>query len=106
MDKKGKEGEEGDRRRREREKGEEGEREGKRTIETLLIRHIINQQNAHGTTVISGSNGTETLLTSSIPNLQLDTLVIELDGANLKVNADGGDEGGGEAVFAESKQTA
>jgi hypothetical protein len=97
----GREGEGGRRERKERRS-----RRRKRTIETLLIRHIVNQQNTHSTTVISSSNGTEALLASSIPDLQLDTLVIELDGANLKVNADGGDEGGGKAVFAESQQTA
>ena len=81
-------------------------RRGKRTVETLLIRHIVDQQNTHGASVVSGGDGAEALLTSGIPDLQLDTLVVELDGTNLEVDADGGDEGGGEAVFAESQQTA
>jgi hypothetical protein len=72
------------------------------TVETLLIRHIIDEQDTHGTTVISSSDGTETLLTSSIPNLQLDTLAIKLNGTNLEINADCGDEGWRETVFAET----
>ena len=82
------------------------EKEVKRTIETLLIRHIVDQQDSHGTSVVSSSDGAEALLTSSIPDLQLDALVVELDGADLKVNANGGDEGRRKAVFAESQQTA
>jgi hypothetical protein len=89
-----------------REKGKREEKGRKRTVETLLIRHIVDQQNTHGTTVVSGSDGAEALLASGIPDLQLDALVVELDGADLEVNADGGDERGGEAVFAESQQTA
>ena len=39
-------------------------------------------------------------------NLQLDALPVELDCANLEVNADGRDEGGGPCVVAETeKQT-
>jgi len=41
-------------------------------------------------------------LACGIPDLQLDALAVELDGADLEVNADGGDERGGEAVLAES----
>ena len=45
-------------------------------------------------------------MTSGIPDLEFDALAVELDGADLEVDADGGDEGGGEAVFAESQQAA
>jgi hypothetical protein len=64
----------------------------KRTIEALLVRHVVNQQDTHSATVISSSDGAETLLASSIPDLELDTLAIEFDCADLEVNADGGDE--------------
>ena len=78
----------------------------KLTVKTLLIRNIIDEQDAHGATVISGGNGTETLLTSGIPDLKLDALAIELDSTNLEVNANGGDERGRKRVFAESQQAA
>ena len=39
-------------------------------------------------------------------NLELHGLALELDGANLEVDADGGDERGREGVFTESQQTA
>lgn len=41
-----------------------------------------------------------------IPYLQLYPLAIELDGSDLEVNADGGDERGGEGVLAEAQQAA
>jgi hypothetical protein len=45
-------------------------------------------------------------LTGGIPYLQLHALAVELDGADLEVDADGGDERGRERVFAEAQQTA
>ena len=74
----------------------------KRTIEALLVRHVVDKQNTHGSTVVGGGDGAEALLACGIPDLQLDALAVELDGADLEVNADGGDERGGEAVLAES----
>jgi hypothetical protein len=41
-------------------------------------------------------------LPSSIPYLQLHTLAVQLDGSDLEINADGGNEGRREAVFAEA----
>jgi len=45
-------------------------------------------------------------LPGRIPYLQLDTLSVELDRADLEVDADSRDEAGREAVFAEAQQTA
>lgn len=64
----------------------------KRTIEALLVRHVVDQQDTHSATVVSGSDGAETLLASGIPDLKLDALAIQLNCADLEVNADGGDE--------------
>lgn len=77
-----------------------------RTVEALLIGDIVNQQDAHGTSVVGSGDCAEALLTSGIPYLQLDTLAVQLYRADLEVDADGGDEGGGEGVFAEAQQTA
>jgi hypothetical protein len=90
---------------------EVGRRRGKwiwaqRTVEASLVCHIVDEQDAHGAAVVGGSNGAETLLAGRVPYLQLDTLAVKLDGADLEVDADGGDEGRGEGVFAEAQQTA
>lgn len=78
----------------------------RRTIKTPLIRNVIHQQNAHGATVVGGSDGAEALLPRRVPDLQLDALAVQLDGSYLEVDADGCDEGRGEGVFAEAQQTA
>lgn len=45
-------------------------------------------------------------MTCRIPYLQLYALAVELNRADLEVDADGGDERGSERVFAEAQQTA
>jgi hypothetical protein len=62
------------------------------TVETSLICHIVHQQNSHRTAVVRCCDGAETLLTRCVPDLQLHALAVELDGADLEVDADGGDE--------------
>ena len=41
-------------------------------------------------------------LTCSIPNLELDSLPVQLDRPDLEVDADGSNEGRSEGVFTES----
>lgn len=76
------------------------------TVKALLIRNIINQQNAHRSSIVSGRNRPEAFLASGIPYLQLHPLAVELYGPDLEVDADCGDEGGGEGVFAEAEEAA
>ena len=76
------------------------------TIETPLIRDIINQQNAHRTPIVSRGDGPESLLPRRVPYLQLHSLAVEFDGADLEIYAYGGDERGSEAVFTEAEETA
>jgi len=45
-------------------------------------------------------------LTRRIPDLELDALAVQLDGADLEVDADRGDEGWRERVLAEAQQAA
>ena len=73
------------------------------TIEALLICHIINEQYTHRTAIVSRRDGSETFLARRIPNLQLDTLAVQLDRPDLEIDADGRDEGRGERVFAEAQ---
>jgi len=64
----------------------------KRTVETLLIGNIVDEQNAHGSSVVGGGDGSESFLTGGIPYLQLDALAVQLYRANLEVDANSGDE--------------
>ena len=77
-----------------------------RTVKRSLIRHVVYKQNPHGAPVICGRDCPETLLPRSVPDLQLDALAVKLDGADFEVDADGGDEGRGERVFAEPEEAA
>jgi len=64
----------------------------KRTVEALLIGNIVDKQDAHGSSVVGGGDGSESLLTSGVPYLQLDALAVQLYRANLEVDANSGDE--------------
>ena len=45
-------------------------------------------------------------MSSGVPYLQLHTLAVKLDRADLEVDSDGGNERRSEGVFAEAQQTA
>jgi hypothetical protein len=76
------------------------------TLERPLIGHVVNQEDAHRATVVGSRDGSETFLTSCVPDLQFHSLSVQLDCANLEVNTDGCNEGRGERVLAEAQQTA
>ena len=48
---------------------------------------------------LTSRNGSEPFLTSGIPYLKLDAFAIQLDGANLKVDTNGSDEGWCEGII-------
>jgi hypothetical protein len=77
-----------------------------RTVEGALVCGVIDEQDAHGATVVGRGDGTETLLTGRIPDLELDSLAIELNRADLEVDADRRNEGRGEGILAEAQETA
>lgn len=77
-----------------------------RTVERPLVGDVVYQQDAHGTSVVRGGDGAEPLLAGGIPDLQLDTLAIELDCPDLEVDTDRRDEGRREGVLAETQQAA
>jgi len=56
------------------------------------------------TSVVGRSNGPEALLSGCVPNLKLHSLAVELDGADFKVHADGGDVALGVGVIGKSEQ--
>ena len=56
-------------------------------VESSLISAIVNQDNAHGSLVVSLGDCAEPLLSSCVPYLQLDSLVIDINFLDFKVNA-------------------
>lgn len=58
-------------------------------VERVHVRHIVNDADTVSATVVRGSDGSETLLTGGVPNLQLHCLSIELDGPDFEVDTDG-----------------
>jgi hypothetical protein len=56
-----------------------------------LVGDVVDDDDAVRSTVVTGRDGTEALLSGGIPNLQLDGLAVELNGADLKVHSNGAD---------------
>jgi len=54
-----------------------------------LFSTVISEDNSHSSLIVCLSNGAESLLTSSIPDLELYTLSFNLHSLNLEVNAYG-----------------
>lgn len=70
------------------------------TLKGSLVGDVVDEEDAHGTAIVGCRDGSESLLASSVPYLQLHPLAIQLDGPDLEVDADGRDEGGREGVLA------
>jgi len=71
--------------------------------ESLSVGDVIHQQNSLRSTKVRSSDGAEPLLPCSIPDLQLYSLIVQLDILNFEVDTDGGDEGGGKCLVRVSK---
>lgn len=56
-------------------------------VESSLISAIVNQDDPHGSLVVSLSDGAEPLLPSCVPHLQLDPLIIDINFLNFEVYA-------------------
>ena len=69
-----------------------------------LVSNIKDNDDTVGTAVVRRGNGPETLLTSGIPNLQLDGLTVELNGPHLEIHTNGGDVGLGVGVISKTKE--
>jgi hypothetical protein len=75
-------------------------------IEGLLICAVIDQNNTHSSLVVSLGDGPESFLSCSVPYLQLNALIVNVNLFDLKVNPDGGHMTDWEAVVCESEQDA
>lgn len=56
----------------------------------LVLADIVDKEGADGTAVVCRGNCTVSFLTSSIPNLCLDSLGVDLNGARGEFDTDGG----------------
>lgn len=54
---------------------------------SLMLADIINEESADSTTVVGRGNSPVAFLTSSIPNLCLDSFGINLDGSGCKLHS-------------------
>lgn len=79
---------------------------GRFTRKGVLVDDGVDQEDAHGASVVGGGDGLEALLAGGVPDLELDQLPVELDRADLEVDPDGGDEGRVEGVLGEPDQEA
>lgn len=76
------------------------------TLKAPPIGNIIHKQNTLRTPKITSGNSPKPFLSGSIPNLQFDPFTIHFNILDLKVDADGGDEGGGEGIVGVSEEEA
>ena len=72
--------------------------------ERVPIGQVIGDNDTVRTSIIARRDSLETILTSGIPNLQLDGLAIDLDRADLEVDTNGRHEAIMEDIISESEQ--
>ena len=72
--------------------------------ERVSISQIVRDDNTVCASIVARRDSLETILTSGIPNLQLDGLTVDLDRANLEVDTNGGHEAIMEDIIGESEQ--
>ena len=75
-------------------------------VEGLVVGDVVDDDDAVGSAVVGRGNGAEALLPRGVPNLELDGLAVELDGADLEVDPDGGDVRLGVGVVGKSEEEA
>ena len=75
-------------------------------VEGLHIGDIVHYGNTVGTAVVGGGDGAEALLSSGIPDLKLDGLPVQVQGADLEIDTDGADVGLGVGIIDETEEEA
>ena len=58
-------------------------------VEGLLLGDVVDQESANSTAVVGARDGSEVLLSCGVPDLQLDVLVVYLDGLGPEFHPDG-----------------
>lgn len=72
------------------------------TIERFFIRHIVDEENSHSSTVVGSRDCPEAFLPRSVPYLQLHSLAVQVNCSDLKVDADSRYKRRRERVFAKA----
>jgi hypothetical protein len=75
-------------------------------VEALHIRNVIDDNYPMSSPVVATGDGSESLLSCCVPDLQLDGLPVHLDRANLEVNTDRADVAVDVGVVRESEEEA
>jgi hypothetical protein len=68
-----------------------------------LVSDVVDYNDAVSASVITRSDGSESLLAGCVPDLQLDCLAIQLDGSDFEVDANGANVALGVRVVLEGK---
>lgn len=76
------------------------------SCETLFIGHVIHNNDTVCPSVVAAGDGTESLLTSCIPNLQLDYFPVDLNSSDFEVDAYGTNVGFGVSIISETQEKA
>ena len=58
------------------------------SVERIAVSNVVNHNDTMGALVVTRCNRLESLLASSVPDLQLADLLVDVDGANLEVDSD------------------
>ena len=72
--------------------------------ERLSVRHVVHDDDSVSASVISGSDGAESLLSGRVPDLQFNPFAVNGHRADFKVHSDGGDVVAAKRVIGESDQ--
>eukprot|EP00315_Gephyrocapsa_oceanica_P002533 CAMPEP_0185340838 /NCGR_PEP_ID=MMETSP1363-20130426/98327_1 /TAXON_ID=38817 /ORGANISM="Gephyrocapsa oceanica, Strain RCC1303" /LENGTH=272 /DNA_ID=CAMNT_0027940067 /DNA_START=526 /DNA_END=1342 /DNA_ORIENTATION=+ len=72
--------------------------------EGLLVGDVVDEEDAHGAAVVGRRDGLEPLLPRRVPDLQFDSLAVQLHAPDLKVDPNRGDEGLREGVIGKPHQ--
>jgi len=75
-------------------------------LERPAVGHVVHEQDSLRAAEIRGGDRAEALLARRVPDLELDSLAVDLDVLDLEVDADGGDERGGEGVIGVTEKEA
>ena len=72
--------------------------------ERIAVSNVISDDDTVCSTVVAGRDGLEAILASGIPNLELDSLAVNLDSTDLEIDADRRHEVLVEDVVCETQQ--
>jgi hypothetical protein len=72
-------------------------------LKGLTLIDCVCKDNTHCATIVSLSDSFEALLSSSVPNLESNLVLADVNGFDFEINADGGKMGGHEIILGKSE---